>query len=426
MTETLSTILLILKNWWWVLPPLPFFFLLQYYYLYWVRWEVWYKAQKWILLEIKPPKEILKPLSAMEDIFTVLWGIIDTAVWRERWCEGQLICGPYWVSLEIVSIGGKIHLFIRCFQEHRNLIESTIYAHYSDVEISLVDDYTKNIPQDIPNDNWDFYGEEYRFLRDNAYPIRTYPIFFEPSGERITQEEKRIDPLNSFLEAMTKLQLGEQFWFQICAAPISDKNLPWQTQGRQLADKLAKRPSKPRQKSMIEEALDVLISGKSTEPSPEKEIYPPEMRLTPGEKEELTAVEKKISKLGFKTWIRGLYVAKRDTWNVFNRILARQYLTHFSGSGLNAMVYFTKTRAKIHYFFKKRRLYLRKRSLLRNYINRVPPLFPKRWKRAKDGIFILNTEELATIYHFPTEVIVPTLPYVEAKKAGPPPQLPTE
>jgi hypothetical protein len=39
---------------------------------------------------------------------------------------------------------------------------------------------------------------------------------------------------------------------------------------------------------------------------------------------------------------------------------------------------------------------------------------------------ILNTEELATIYHLPSKVIVPTLPYVEAKKGGPPPELPTE
>jgi hypothetical protein len=41
--------------------------------------------------------------------------------------------------------------------------------------------------------------------------------------------------------------------------------------------------------------------------------------------------------------------------------------------------------------------------------------------------FILNIEELATLFHFPTVAVqAPMTPYVELKKGGPPVDLPLE
>ena len=40
--------------------------------------------------------------------------------------------------------------------------------------------------------------------------------------------------------------------------------------------------------------------------------------------------------------------------------------------------------------------------------------------------YVLNTEELATIWHFPGQILkVPTLTRIESKEAAPPPNLPT-
>jgi hypothetical protein len=93
---------------------------------------------------------------------------------------------------------------------------------------------------------------------------------------------------------------------------------------------------------------------------------------------------------------------------------------------------------------KSKRVYLRKRQRLREYIERVPAFFPwnlvgeppplikflmsfgYRVSPGRRSIAILNTEELATIFHFPIKVYIPTVPRVEAKKVGPPPTLPTE
>ena len=141
-----GTIWLIFKNWWWFFLPIILVFPFKSLYLWWIRWDVWYKKHKWILLEIKPPKEILKPFRAMENVFSMIWGIYDGANWRERWCEGEHIKGPFWLSFEIVSIGGKIHFFMRILKEWRDLAESTIYSQYPEAEISVVEDYTKYIP----------------------------------------------------------------------------------------------------------------------------------------------------------------------------------------------------------------------------------------------------------------------------------------
>jgi len=70
----------------------------------------------------------------------------------------------------------------------------------------------------------------------------------------------------------------------------------------------------------------------------------------------------------------------------------------------------------VDYFFKKSREYLRKRSLYRAARLR---LFVRKQ-------VILNTEELATVYHIPSIMLeVPTLTRIAAKKVEPPAGLPS-
>jgi len=441
--EAFFVISQILKNWWWVILSIISLSLAKFFYLWWARWDLWYEKNKWILLEIKPPAEILKPFKAMEDVLHPLWGVYDSANWRERWCEGELPNAPYWFSLEIVSIGGEIHFFIRILKEWRDSFESAIYSYYPEAEISVVEDYTRNVPKDIPNQDWDLYGESFTMAKEDFYPIRTYPAFFEEKPE-ISMEEKRIDPLDSLLEALSKLKSGEQFWLQIVAAPATNHDIPWIDKGRDEANRLAKRPEPKKPKPMLQEALEILISGK---PAEEKEEEPtliaPELRLTPGEKEILQGIENKISKQGFKTWIRILYLCKVKEPHFYGNFrMGRMYMNHFMTEDLNAIYYMGPTRSRIHYWLKERRLYLRKRKQFRNFIERLPDYFP--WNLDGEpvfphirgiypmgpgrgqGTFVLNAEELATLYHFPPKIILPTVPRVEVKKAGPPPGLPVE
>ena len=152
-----------------------------------------------------------------------------------------------------------------------------------------------------------------------------------------------------------------------------------------------------------------------------------QISLTPGEREILTEVEKKMSKPLFRTTMRGVYVAKRENWKSPNRIIMRSYAAHFATSNLNILGFQGATRPRIHYFWRRRRVFLRARKMFRNAVLRFPPLFPKRMSDDLQPIF--STEEMATMWHFPLRVsgmVSPTMANVESKKAGPPPNLPVD
>lgn len=415
VSPILNQVWQILWAWWWL--PLPFilFPLLQFYYLFWirVRWDA--KIER-VLLEIKIPREVLKPIKAMEYVFAGFHGIHDPANFREKWIDGQFQVA---LSLEIVSLGGEPHFYIRTPAPLRKLIESSIYAQYPEAEISQVDDYTKNVPQDIPKAGWDLWGSDFIMTKEDCYPIKTYRQF---EVERETKEEKRVDPLSQLLEGMTVLQPGEQLWVQIVAKPIIDE-IPWVKRGRQIVDRLVRRPIPKVPRPIIQEAAEILILGPQPTAPAEREIIPPEMKLTPGEREIVTAIEEKIGKFGFEANIRFIYLGKEDVFFKPNVRIPMGFFKTVSTLNLNGLRPLRSTMTKIMWFFRNRRLYLRKRRLFRYYQKRWPTFFPRR-----GGTYILNTEELATLFHFPGRIVAPapTLPRVEAKKGEPPPGLPIE
>jgi hypothetical protein len=152
-----------------------------------------------------------------------------------------------------------------------------------------------------------------------------------------------------------------------------------------------------------------------------------QISLTPGEREIITEVENKMKKPLFRTTIRAVYVAKREAWKSSNRTIFRSYTAHFIANNLNSLAFQGKTRPRVHFFMRKRRVYLRARKMYKNAVARLPPLFPDRM--SDDLQPIMSSEELATMYHFPlrtTGNLAPSLGKVESRKAGPPPNLPVE
>lgn len=430
----------IIKAWWWV--PLPFLLWKPFYYL-WLYWrtERWLSTvYKPIILEIKIPKEIQKPIRAMENVISAIHGAVyhPPDHW-ERFIEGQIQTG---VSFEIVSIGGEIHFYIRFWEVYRDAVEAAIYSQYPEAEITPVDDYTKNVPRDIPNKDWELWATDYCLLKPDTYPIKTYPQF---ETEQEKEPEKIVDPVANLLEGLAKMKPGEQFWIQIRATPLGtaeELGAPKGTaasfleKAEELRDKLARRPEKLKSKPIIQEAIKILITGKPSEtpvPSPE-ELYPPvRMRLTPGEEEVMRGIESKSSKPIFRVGIRFIYLGKREIFFKPNFRLGFNFFNCFMTANLNGLVPWggTLTKIKKSIWFpplnliRTRRLYLRCRKIFRQYCERLNTLFPR--TGADKGMFILNTEELATIWHFPSWRVapVPGVPRVEAKK-GPPPTLPTE
>jgi hypothetical protein len=92
-----------------------------------VAWNLWLtylqtqflRGIKWVLLEIKPPKEVFKSPAAMELVLNSLYQTGGTGNWYDKYWKGNL---RNYFSLEIVSTEGKIHFYIFLNQMFLNYV----------------------------------------------------------------------------------------------------------------------------------------------------------------------------------------------------------------------------------------------------------------------------------------------------------------
>jgi hypothetical protein len=381
-----TIVLELAKTWYWIVIPV---ILLRFLVVAWLWWrqEVWEKRQKYTFLEIVPPREINEPFRAMEQVFSNIWGIYSSLNgfknWSRKWIEGRKL---YHFCLEIISIGNQPRIFIRCLDKHHDTIKTAIRAQFPQTTIfEDAEDYTKSIIPNIPNKDWTLYGFDLALIKSDVYPIKTYPQFFETRTPDITTEAERIDPLNTLLESMSQLESDECLWIQIKATPITNKDNHYVSRRDSLVARLAHRKK--------------TIKKNPTEK--EGGFVPPEMKLTPHEKEIVDGVENKISKQGFETSIRCLYLNKKSVAQRERRGLGEQFFSGFTWQDLNGFKKLnrTKTRTYFYHIFIKRFDFLKKRQIFRRYLLREWPLYP-----SKKYLFTLNTEELATIFHLPFQL----------------------
>ena len=417
-----------LRNWWWFILP----FLLKDFFL--ERW-LWWRNESWlgrewhpVLLELKIPYDNVKPIRAMETVMANIWATLYHMPdpW-EKWINGQLQTS---MSLEMISIEGDIHFYMRFNSGYRDAVEAALYAQYPGIEIVEAEDYTRKIPLNIPNKDWDLWASDYKPFRPSAYPIKTYKEF---ETEKEFTEEQKIDPVAVLLEAFSKIGPKEQLWIQIVIKPVgSDTGSTWIKDALEERDRLAKRPEKvAKKKPILFEAAEVLVSGVPGKKDEKKEesFIPPEMKMTPGERDVVAAIENKASKQGFESFARFIFLGKRSFFRKGNLRLPFIYFSSYVTNNLNALYPLGKTLTKIKYSWflplnriRDRRKYLRQRKLLRNYINRLGPFFPR-----GGGSFILNTEELASLFHFPSWRVSPVPGVTRVKtKTKAPSRLPEE
>lgn len=411
---------------WWI--PVPFYLFKHLKFVYGIfisnRWFS-DKLRKPVVLEIKIPQDVIRPLRAMENVFNSIWGSYDPPKdWRAEHFEGKRIVGA---SFEIAGIDGVPHMYVRLPSSNRKLIESAIYAQYPEVEIIEVPDYTKQVPEDVPNEDWDLWGSDFQIMKSEVYPIKTYEQFFEEKPE-VSKEEKRIDPLSSLFEVISRMSKGEQLWIQIFAQPRSPKEDAgyWDAAKKEI-DKLAKRPGESSGRSLLSDFFYLLIHGEIPQEKKEDDGFlPPEMKLTSGERDVVSAIERKKSKNTFLCFIKYIYIAERKVFFGGAKGFGVSFFAQFGTQNLNNTKPWTRTTTKVQSpdIFTARRLYLKKRDLLENYRTRDPAFDPF---SVPGAMYHLNVEELATLWHFPGAA-VPTasLQRVEMKKGAPPSTLPVE
>lgn len=396
------------------------FWIIAYIWLMWRR-SIYDRKRRFIMLAVDIPRDNLQTPKATEQMITHLSGAHDGPKREDKWVEGRI---EESFGLEIVSIGGYIQFVIHLHEKFRDLVESAIYAQYPDAEITEIEDYTEPFRKiKFPNDEWNMWSCELVPTNKEFYPIRTYPEFEHP----LTQEFK--DPLAAMLENMSKLGPDEQLWFQII---VTNTDTSWVKNGEILVKKLIGARDVPKEKRPFWSVLidmPLKFFGFLSEITTPKAIEegqvfePPSLmqHISPGTRNKVEAIEEKLSKVGFSTHVRFLYIAKKESYSGQRVDEMFGAIKQFNTLDMNGLKPSKKMVSKVYGLFKNFRKAYRNNILMR--------LYRLRGRAYTPGYFgnIMNSEELATLYHFPlSSVKAPLVKKTEAKRAEPPMSLPIE
>ncbi|MBI1999143.1 MAG: hypothetical protein HYS74_00615 [Parcubacteria group bacterium] len=397
--------------------------------IFWTLWVPYKRArflagQKITLLEIKVPREQMKSPLAMEVVLNALHQTVGESNWYDRYVLGKTRA---YFSLELVSLEGAIHFFVWTRAAVAKFIETQVYSQYPDAEVHEVSDYTALVPYARKGSDWNLYAAEFTLTKQSPFPLKTYVDY---NLDRDPKEELKVDPLTPMLEFMGGVGRGEQVWFQIIVrankgkkdpTPIFGVNEDWQDQGKEIINEIFEKSKERSGAAPGMEGSDFRFA-----------------MMTEGERNTIKAIERKIGKLGYDCGIRAIYLAKKDAFNGaniagmfgvmkaystndLNGFRPRDYTDidfpwqHYinippQGPGIGAP-FFSPSGARVAY----------KKWILFDGYRKRSWFFPPYERKA----YVLNTEELATLYHFPGRVAeTPTFERIESRRGEPPTNLP--
>jgi hypothetical protein len=381
---------------WWIAVPVVAYFTYKNF-----KKAEFVEQVEHIILSVKIPKNNEKGPIAAEMMFAALHGILQPKSTRKK---GETV--QEHLSFEIVSTINAIEFYIWTPKHLKDFVEGQVYAQYPTAEISIVSDYSTDI--DIDDDNVDdaVAGTELSLIKDDIYPIKTFQNF-------------DVDPLAGITGMLSKLEdKNEQVWIQVLAMPVDDD---WRHHG--LGHIAGKKNGGAKSKTFSQILLDAVMSPlyaipkiiaetitpltpeqkKKIEDREKKEKEKKEkegVKLSHAEETELSAIEEKSNKLGYKVKIRILYLAKTQE-NANSRLQsAVGAFKQFNTTNLNG--------------FQGGPIYVGQ-NLLDAYRARL----------FNDKGYTLNIEELASLYHLPNVTVeTPNIAWTSSKKGEPPANLP--
>ncbi len=386
---------------------------------------------EWVLLEIVPPRDVLRSPKAMELFITNALYHWSEKSGLEIYWQGAVW---FWFSLEIASIDGQVHFYVRTPSRVKGLVETQMYAQFPQAQVKEVEDYTLAVDKITGDSEYNLWGCEFRLKRPDVFPIKTYVDF---GLDKDPKEEVKVDPISPVIELFGSIGKGEQMWMQVVVTP-SQKRYPEHAHFWQKTHDWIKEGEK-----VILKALEEFTGFRERPDGTfSKEVRSPDF-LRPM----MEGAGRKMLKVGFETGIRVCYVAKRELFNMSNRrnirLIFRQYAMPFVNelwriNSTQADAFSPNFLASFFPLSSKKITRLANRMLeeyrereffhppMRHKIHLPWPLSPLIFPNFfHHHISILNSEELATLWHFPGQILkVPTLERIESKEASPPTNLP--
>ncbi|MFC1621785.1 type IV secretory system conjugative DNA transfer family protein [Patescibacteria group bacterium] len=302
-------------------------------------------------------------------------------------------------SLEMVSDSEKgLRFMIVVPREMVKFVEGQVYAQYPKSQINVIEDYAAKL---------DFSDQAFEIAtlkttKEDFFPIKSFRDF-------------EVDPMSATTTVLSQAGADETIALQYLFRPVGDT---WQGPGHGYVEQV-------REGTYIEGGpsfKDNLIKGaagqaigiaagvatglfKSHDPNKiEVPIKKPEIiKLTQQQELQISSVEDKLAKMGYEVEIRILSAAPNIQKAEEKLRLVTASLQQFSVTGLNTFA----TNVAVN-----------KNSYLEKFKSR---LFEP------DNSFILNTEELASVFHLPSGAIdTPNISWVYSRKTEPPSNLPKD
>jgi hypothetical protein len=328
----------------------------------------------------KNTQQIQEKISVMETFLSSIAGLkIEKGL--AAWWRGRSDV----FSFEIVVRENKINFYISTPEKFERLIIDQVAAQFPAAVVEPVPDYNIFKPDSV------IVGKLLNFKRQHCFPIKTY-------------KKLEADPLNSLINSLGQVGIEDGAAIQIVFRSAHKK---WHSLGSLLASKM-------QQGKKLEDALIEVKGGfarkifrdlKKAAVDPQKnQSNDKPYQLSPMEQEIVKGLEEKTSKAGVEATIRIVAASKVAA-------TAEAYLDNMINAFLQYNIY----------------QYGNAFSLVSQSVKHIAKDFIYRSLAAKSRV-ILNTEELASLYHFPLPSITehPQINWLEARQAPAPVDLPTE
>ena len=272
------------------------------------------------------------------------------------------------ISFEMAVLKKRIGFYVSTPKYLKNFIEEQIYAQYPTVQISEVEDYSKEAVSHHSNE----LVSELRLTNNDALPIKTFQSF-------------EVDPLAAITATLAKFEENEEAWIQLVMRPASDN---WHKKSeRYIASVRSTSGGSPN----LMKALWAPPDGKGGESA----------KLTEYEQARASGAEDKSHKLAFEATLRIVY--KGDVSLQQAQLRMQSIISSYKQFNTTYLNGFEQSRITENHE--------QVLSYNRRKLNASPSIF--------------NIEEIASLYHLPhTNVETPYILWALSQTAEPPPNLP--
>jgi hypothetical protein len=337
-------------------------------------------------------QQMREEIAKAEGIFTAIGGF-KAQHGLKRWFFGRT--DHY--SFEIVAYNKLISFYIAVPRQHADYIQEQIQANYPEAVIEEVLDYN------MFNSAGNIAAATIKTKLSYVLPIKTYL-------------KEDTDPLNSLINVMSKIGPDEGLAIQYIVRSAAHD---WHKTSRRVVKKANENYSLDEglssngfSKGLLKfmgEAGDS-IKGPKNQPEQQKGFK----RLSPKEEEAVKGIEEKNSKAGLEVNIRLISSAptkeqaNANLWHLGGSFSRYNYYEY--GNSFNQVTQRRYKKMIKEFFYHKKNV---QDFIYRRFYQRVSSL--------------LNTEEMASLYHFPLKnAETPNILWLTARQSAAPVNLPTE